>query len=222
MSDQSAPKEDPTEKFYALYGRCINEWAFVEERYFDFFAFALGATRKNAAILFYEWKEFSTPAKLTNSLMENVLHKGPYKAHLKSWSAIAKKIERHRPFRNELAHEPIRGFRRLRISFRKKPPLTEEERKKSGLGQFHEVYRSPIKVLGGRNPKLFKNTLPVIRIEHLEEHHKEVRAIREALNQFATELDQSVRARALRLSAYIELRRLRPQPPSDQTSQRPA
>src|SRR5262245_20654552 len=102
--DPKAPKPlykpEFADKFYALYGRCINEWAFVEQRYFDVFTFALGTTRRNAAMVFYEWKDFNTQSKVTDSLMKTIVAKKAYRNYRNQWSSIAKTVERIRPFRN--------------------------------------------------------------------------------------------------------------------------
>ncbi|MEH2532183.1 hypothetical protein V1277_001435 [Bradyrhizobium sp. AZCC 1588] len=208
MNDQ--PASDPADKFYAQYGRCINEWALIEERYFNFFAFALRAPTKNAAIVFYEWKDFATPARLTNKLMEKRLRKFPYTEHLKVWQDIAKRVDRLRPFRNELAHQPIRHWRRIRLSIGKSKPLTEEEKKKAGLGPFQEVYRSPSAIMGGRKPKLFNSTLSTIRIDHLDDHLKQTKELRVTIDEFGQALDQTIQEQSRRVSAYIEHRLLRP------------
>jgi hypothetical protein len=212
-----SPESDPADKFYAQYGRCINQWAFIEEKYFIFFAFALRAPTKSAAMVFYQWKDFYTPAKLTNDLMEQRLDKFPYRGHLRAWKSIAKAVDRLRPFRNELAHQPIRHLRRLRISAGKSKPLSEEEKKKLGLGPFQEVYRSPLAILGGRKPKLFNSTLSTIRLEHLEDHLRQVAELRKTIDEFSEALDRTIQEQSHRILSYLERRLQRPRPHSDST-----
>jgi hypothetical protein len=198
-------------------GAALTSGRSSKKKYFDFFAFALRAPTKNAAIVFYEWKDFATPAKLTNKLMERRLSKFPYTSHLKAWQSIATRVERLRPFRNELAHQPIRHWRRIRLSMGKSRPLTQEERKKAGLGPFQEVYRSRSAILGGRKPKLFNSTLPAIRIEHLDDHLKQTKELRGTIDEFSQALDQTIQEQSHRIMSYIELRLLRLRSHSDST-----
>jgi hypothetical protein len=45
-------------KFYALFGRCINEWLFIDQPFFAFFAFAIGADEESAAKVHYKSQTF--------------------------------------------------------------------------------------------------------------------------------------------------------------------
>jgi hypothetical protein len=89
MTDQASPDERET-KFYALYGRCINQWAFVEQHYFDFFCFALGTTRRKAALIFYGYGQFGQRLERTGAMMKEVLKRKVFEPHQKPWNDILK------------------------------------------------------------------------------------------------------------------------------------
>lgn len=60
-------------EFYQLIGKCIKEWAMVEEKLFELFVFALKAPRKQAAIVYYRCPTIDARLNLTDKLIRAIL-----------------------------------------------------------------------------------------------------------------------------------------------------
>jgi hypothetical protein len=96
------------DKFYSLFGRCINAWSFIDQIFCTFFSFALQTDDTRAAIVYYSYNNFGFRQAMTEKLMAVALADDALKKHRKDWAEIIKEVNRLLPMRNDLAHEPIR------------------------------------------------------------------------------------------------------------------
>jgi hypothetical protein len=181
----------PSDKFYALYGRCINEWAHIDELLCEFFTFALGTDEHRAAVIYYSWVSIGQRKAQTDKLMNIILSNDELREHRKAWAHASAEIEKHLAFRNDLAHEPIRAWRRVLLTANKTKDQTaalkaEREAKGHKYGLWHEVYTSPKKILKGAKPK-------AIREDNLRKHLEDVKRIRTALQALAQDIEGTLR-----------------------------
>ncbi len=91
-------------------GRCISEWANIEETIFDICCIALCTHIKLAAIVFYKTPSLSARLTLTTELLQALFSKEPG-AHanhiLKNWREITATIDELILYRNLMAHQPL-------------------------------------------------------------------------------------------------------------------
>jgi hypothetical protein len=91
------------EEFFSLVGQAITRWSYIDRDLFDFCRFALNASEKMSAIIFYRSPTIGDHMNLTDSLMKAAqLHE----RHLRQWAAILAEMNRLLPLRNEIAHNP--------------------------------------------------------------------------------------------------------------------
>ena len=106
-------------QFYQLIGKCIKEWANVEEKLFDLFVFVLDAPRKQAAIVYYKSPTIDTRLNLTDELVRAKLPErirkngGKDHPHLVVWTKLNTAIKDLLPPRNQLAHAPVREVEKI-------------------------------------------------------------------------------------------------------------
>lgn len=101
-------------EFYQLVGKCIKEWANVEEKLFDLCVFALKAPRKQTAIVYYRSPTLGSRLKLVDELLQTILPQRTRKngghdhPHVVAWGKVYHAIDKLLGERNSLAHAPVR------------------------------------------------------------------------------------------------------------------
>jgi hypothetical protein len=97
-------------EFYTLVGRCIGEWAHLEERLFKCCHECLGPYEQSA-IVYYKTPSLEARLTLVNELVTSVLpkHKPGEHPHqfVKIWDQLIKDIHKLLPVRRRVAHQPI-------------------------------------------------------------------------------------------------------------------
>jgi hypothetical protein len=104
------------QEFFFCLGYSISRWAYVDRGMFDLCCFALGASEKRTAIIFYRSPSIGDHLTLTDALMDAAQLQQQY---LEQWKRIAKKIQDHLPFRNDIAHNPVVSAGHTKIAFDK-------------------------------------------------------------------------------------------------------
>lgn len=106
--DKPQPRQDPDlepfKNFFTVVGYAITQWAFIDEKLFEFFHFSLGVDKKKAATIFYGAQTISQHLAMTDKVMRMSLSQ----RHLNVWTSIVSDINEHLPLRNHLAHDPHR------------------------------------------------------------------------------------------------------------------
>lgn len=105
-----ASKNDGKLLIQLMIGRCISEWASLEETLFDIFCMALGANGVLSAVVFYKSPTLDTRTALTTELIEAWFPKKPGEHDhpmLKEWHAIRGEILDQVVYRNLMAHHPV-------------------------------------------------------------------------------------------------------------------
>lgn len=89
-------------EFYALIGKCTTQWARIERLLFEVCVWALGVDEARTAAIFYAWPTLGGRRNVTNELVRLAAPNDD------EWKGITDAIDEHQPFRNMLAHEPVR------------------------------------------------------------------------------------------------------------------
>lgn len=111
MSDDPSVKLDAAaERIYAVAGRCINGWAFVDQALFDIFHAALGTDLVKASLVYYRSPSFNDHLVLTDRIVSATLSDGTQERT--DWRALKRRIETLLPIRNRIAHHPTTVFTR--------------------------------------------------------------------------------------------------------------
>lgn len=142
--DPSAELDAAAERLYAVAGRCINGWAFVDQALFDLFRAALGTDLVKASIVYYRSTSFSDHLVLTDKIISATLSKGTQERT--DWAALKKRIDALLPVRNRIAHHPTTIFSRQVMTPRQDatgwshrhehwPAYVEESRKLAHLSE---------------------------------------------------------------------------------------
>jgi hypothetical protein len=109
--------------FYNLIGKCIKEWAYIEDELFHLCKFSLGSGEKQAAIVFYRTPTIDSRLKLVSELL---LAKLPQKSRkngghddplVTRWTKLENAIADLLPTCNLLAHSPVTPTEAMRIGF---------------------------------------------------------------------------------------------------------
>jgi hypothetical protein len=109
--------------FYQLIGKCIKEWAYIENELFHLCEFSLGSGEKQAAVVFYRTPTIGSRLTLVSELL---LAKLPQKSRkngghddplVSGWAKLEKAIGALLPTRNLLAHSPVTPTEAMRIRF---------------------------------------------------------------------------------------------------------
>ena len=100
-------------KFFAAVGYAIVQWANIDRALFDFCQFALNASAKKTAAIFYRSQTIGEHLGLTDSLMVIALPKRLQK----DWGRLYKLIDNNIAFRNQIAHNPSAQVLKSRIKF---------------------------------------------------------------------------------------------------------
>ena len=99
-------------EFYEWIGRCITEWAHVDESLFRLCFLASKTKEKQAAIIFYRTPNLDTRLKLVDELIRAVLPQKRPGEHdteiVREWAKLKIAIEKLLPVRNALAHHPLK------------------------------------------------------------------------------------------------------------------
>jgi hypothetical protein len=101
-------------EFYQLVGKCIKEWANVEEKLFELCVFALAAPRKQSAIVYYKSPTIISRLNLVDELLRAILpprtrkNGGHDHPHVVTWNEVCSAIKDALGERNLLAHAPVR------------------------------------------------------------------------------------------------------------------
>jgi hypothetical protein len=179
--------EEQIDKFYSLFGRCINEWSHIDRAFFDCCEFALGVDEVRTSVVYYRWPTFGGRRDLTSELMAIVLAKADddqadeKKQEREAWAKIKAEVERLTPLRNVLAHEPTR------VEFSVVWDLHAEGGPKVHKTESNlQVYREPKKLLRGKVEQ------QVFALTDLEEHLKAVKKLREDIRNFLNPLKHAV------------------------------
>lgn len=145
MSDDSSGEMDAAaERLYAVAGRCINGWAFVDQALFDIFRVALGTDLVKASIVYYRSPSFSDHLFLVDRIISVTLAKGTQERA--DWVVLKKRIDTLLPIRNRIAHHPTTVFSRQVMTPRQDvtgwshrhehwPAYVEESRKLAHLSE---------------------------------------------------------------------------------------
>jgi hypothetical protein len=103
-------QSDGKSLIHLMIGRCISEWASLEETLFDIFCTVLGADSALSAIVFYKTPTLDSRVTLTTELIEARFPTLPGEHHhqfLKEWYAIRGEIADQIVYRNLMAHHPV-------------------------------------------------------------------------------------------------------------------
>jgi hypothetical protein len=106
----SKSRSDGKILIYLMIGRCISEWANIEETLFDIFCLILSIETELAAIIFYKTPTLDSRRTLMTELIEARFPTSPGKPPhrlLKEWRGISGEVETLVPYRNLMAHHPI-------------------------------------------------------------------------------------------------------------------
>ena len=122
--------EKRRDEFYRLIGKCIKEWAHVENELFEICVLALKVPRKQAAIIYYKSPSIDARLNLADELLPASLpppqrpkKDGGHDPPLVSrWKKISGDIRELLPIRNLLAHAPVRQV----TSTRPRPSLAQK------------------------------------------------------------------------------------------------
>jgi hypothetical protein len=103
-------QSDGKSLIYLMIGRCIAEWASIEETLFDIFCMALGTHTELCSIVFYKTPTLDSRVALTTELLEARFPKSSGKHDhilMKEWRAIRAELLDLIVIRNLMAHHPI-------------------------------------------------------------------------------------------------------------------
>lgn len=134
----NASSKSRKDKIHRWIGRCITEWAGIEETIFDVCCIALATKTPLAAIVFYRSPTIETRLVLTNDLLKFWFPKAPGGHEhqlLQQWDSLQKKIRELTPYRNLMAHHPIDVIRRSDFD-----ELSEEELGNLMFGPTKDLY----------------------------------------------------------------------------------
>ncbi len=105
----SKPQKGKT-YIHLMIGRCISEWAAIEETLFDIFCIVLGTEAVLASVVFYKTPTLDGRITLTNDLIDAIFPtRAGGKPHplVKEWKAIRQCHVDIVPYRNLMAHHPV-------------------------------------------------------------------------------------------------------------------
>ena len=159
-----------TEWFYFLVGYAITRWAYVDRSLFEFCEFALGATERKTAAVFYRSPSIGDHLTLTDSLMASA-ELSP--ESLKRWGKVSKAIGELLPFRNDLAHNPPVQVGFIAVSTNKNDPSKSNV---SESRNWLEIRTEPKKLLRPKT-RAINATVELIS-EHIQKVEKVQGAIR--------------------------------------------
>jgi hypothetical protein len=100
-------------EFYALLGRCISGWSYVDQALFNIMQSCLAPHYEQSAIIYFRTPGLEIRLNLTDELVRSLLpgrekkpgeHDPP---SVKEWSAICKSIKALLPERRQLAHHSV-------------------------------------------------------------------------------------------------------------------
>lgn len=171
--------EQRRNEFYQLIGKCIKEWATVEQKLFELCVFALKAPRRQAAIVYYKSPTIDTRLNLTDELVRAILPKkerpdgGKDHKWVTTWSKLYNDVKDMLPERNLLAHSPVREVEAVKYL----SSLATKERIKT-LASWTEIVASEGEKLRGKPVK------PPIRTKHLENHLTAVKLLAARISVF--------------------------------------
>lgn len=93
-------------------GRCITQWADIEEKLFEICVLALKAPRKQVAIVYYKTPSLDARLTLLAELVGAIIpprKSGEHSSQIeKKWKNLTLRIKKLLPERNALAHFPIK------------------------------------------------------------------------------------------------------------------
>lgn len=115
-------KPYPTEKHFELLGRCIGQWAIVENQLFAVCRDLLSTDEPLAAIVFYRQGSLGQKLGLLKELFDASSIATPL---ISSWKRLSKELESLADFRNRIVHDPLSRSRTIRIGAEGK--VTTEE-----------------------------------------------------------------------------------------------
>ena len=167
------------DEFYQLIGKCIKEWANVEQKLFELCVFALNAPRTQAAVVYYKTPTIDARLTLTDELVRVILPKkerpdgGKDHKWVVTWAKLYTDIKDLLPERNLLAHAPVREVETVQTLL----SLTGEMRI-STLASWLEIVMSEGEKLRGKADK------PPIRAQHLKSHLEAVKLLAARISVF--------------------------------------
>jgi len=173
---------DLIKTFFSILGQCIVEWSFVDRAIFDCFSRFLGTDEKRAAIVYYSNSRFEGRKQLTQELAEVALDDEKVFANDPSlaadWKHIVSEVARLQPFRTILAHQPVQQTGEI-IWDTQAPggPAVIDAKV-----LFHVTIEEK-EVLRG------KKTQRLISREELEQHHKDVVALKVKVSRIPSRYD---------------------------------
>ena len=100
------------DRFYMMMGRCIAEWARVDDELYRIFEQCLGPP-KQSAILYFKMPGLEVRMTTTREIVLSVLPEREKKdgghdhPSVKSWKAIEKRFKKLLPVRRRIAHLPV-------------------------------------------------------------------------------------------------------------------
>jgi hypothetical protein len=185
--------EKRRDEFYRLIGKCIKEWAHVENELFEICVLALKAPRRQAAIIYYRSPSIDTRLRLANELLQASLPPperpkedgGHDHSLLIQWKKINGDISDLLPTRNQLAHAPVR-----QVTSDAQLPLAQGARVVTFLPTWLEVATSANEELRGGAKK------EPVREDKLPDQLKKIEDISVGLSAFRKQLEAQLSASA--------------------------
>jgi hypothetical protein len=155
MSETENETRQRMERFFSRVGYAITRWGYVDRALFDSCRFALGTTEEKTAVVFYRSPNIKEHLMLADALLTLSLNN----RLLKRWSTITDMVDKHLPFRNELAHNPPAQV--MHIIARLGDP-------NAPVKSWWEITTEPTKLLHG------KRSARTAKEEDITEHIREV------------------------------------------------
>ena len=163
-------------------GRCISEWAAIEEVIFDVFCIALNTDTRLAAIVFYKTPNMQSRVTLTTELIEAITPVQPGRHHhplRKQWDSITKLISGLIPIRNLMAHHPIDSVAA--------PSSTGSPSVSNFDGSLYKIETSKSEKLRGKS-----GSIKSIRESEMPLYYDKVRNVHTELINFRTEMQKTM------------------------------
>jgi hypothetical protein len=113
MEDNNTVTAPSDARFLMTLGKCVTDWARIEEQLFYMLQDMLGITKEQCAIIYYRTPTLETRLQLVDEVLLDVFPKpqrrngGHPHTDVKTWQFLLKDIRDELPVRNRLAHNPV-------------------------------------------------------------------------------------------------------------------
>jgi hypothetical protein len=171
---------DREREFYLAIGKCISQWAIVDEELFRIFHLCAGGPLKQCAIIYYRMPGLEARLSCTDELVKSVFPPParksgghPHKS-VKEWSPIKNEFSKLLSVRRRIAHFPV-GIEWQGKTY-PASSVNKEALERYNPELAFQVYMSENEAIRGYTPNL--------TVTDLQMHLKEVTNLRDQLKMF--------------------------------------